>query len=65
LIVGTKPLGRIDLRRRLPVTDDVVERQTITAYIRKPLVTCNDSNVIATVLESGGIERSDHARAIY
>jgi hypothetical protein len=65
LIVGTKPFGRIDLRRRSTVTNDVFKRQTITAYIRKPLVTRNDSNAIATVLEPGGVERSDHARAIY
>jgi hypothetical protein len=35
------------------------------AAIRKPLVTRNDSNAIAAVLESGCVERPDDACAIY
>jgi hypothetical protein len=65
LIVGAKPFGRIDLRRRLPVTNNVFKLQTITADIGKPLPTRNDSNAIAAVLQSGCIERPDDACAIY
>jgi len=65
LIIGAKPLGRVDLRRRTTVANNVFKRQTITADIRKPLATRNDSNIIATVLESGCIERPDDACAIY
>jgi hypothetical protein len=60
LIVGAKPLGRVDLRRRSTLTNDVFKRQTITADIGKP-----DNNAMATFLESGGIERPDDACAIY
>jgi hypothetical protein len=65
LIVGAKPLGRVDSRRRSTLTNDVFNRQTITADIGKPLATRNDSNAIATVLQSGCIERPDDACAIY
>jgi hypothetical protein len=65
LIVRAKPLGRIDLRRRPTVANDVFKHQTITANIRESLATRNNSNAIATVLESGCIERPDDACAIY
>jgi hypothetical protein len=65
LIVGARPLGRIDWRRRSTVTNDVFKRQTITADIREPLAARNDSNAMAAVLESGCIERPDDACAIY